>query len=619
MNGKILGNRYEILEQLGGGGMALVWKGKDTFLNRLVTVKVLRPEYASDEDFVRRFRREAQAIASLSHPNIVSIYDVGQENDSYYLVMEYVEGENLKDLIRREAPLEPARAIQIGRQIADALEHAHENNIIHRDVKPHNILITRSGRAKLTDFGIAQASASTLTHTDTIVGSVHYISPEQARGEPAGPKSDIYSLAVVLYEMLTGQVPYQGDGAIGVALKHIQEQPLSLTQINPGVPQDLEKVVLRAMNKIADRRHRNAKALGDDLVSISEETKTLAPINDDDEHTRILPLAGINKEDNRIPKNEAKPKGKKLKPAAWVMLAVVVVVLMSGLIFAFNSYLNVAEAKVPPVVGMKLEDAESLLKERGLIVKVSRQNHKTVPKDEVISQEPEANKVVKRGRTVVLLVSNGPDLVDVPDVTGVSYDEARLTLISNEFQPEVPEYIYHPTIDDGKVVEQEPRGKTQAPRGSRVKLKVSRGPEPQILKIPSLIGLTQEEARSRLTGMGLNLAEISAQPSQDYLTGQIIAQNPQAETEVEQGTGVNVTISTGPGPTPRDVLVSITVPQDGKVHEVRIKTIDVRGENFAYVSSHQPGDEISKNIRFYGKGTVQVLIDGNLVDSKSIE
>ncbi|RYD04582.1 hypothetical protein N752_14510 [Desulforamulus aquiferis] len=220
------------------------------------------------------------------------------------------------------------------------------------------------------------------------------------------------------------------------------------------------------------------------------------------------------------------------------MLAVVVVVLMSGLIFAFNSYLNVAEAKVPPVVGMKLEDAESLLKERGLIVKVSRQNHKTVPKDEVISQEPEANKVVKRGRTVVLLVSNGPDLVDVPDVTGVSYDEARLTLISNEFQPEVPEYIYHPTIDDGKVVEQEPRGKTQAPRGSRVKLKVSRGPEPQILKIPSLIGLTQEEARSRLTGMGLNLAEISAQPSQDYLTGQIIAQNPQAETEVEQEPGL---------------------------------------------------------------------------------
>lgn len=609
MIGKLLGNRYEILEQLGGGGMALVWKGKDTFLNRLVTVKVLRPEYASDEDFVRRFRREAQAIASLSHPNIVSIYDVGQENDGYYLVMEYVEGENLKDLIRREAPLVPARVIQIGHQIAEALEHAHENSIIHRDVKPHNILITRSGRAKLTDFGIAQASASTLTHTDSIVGSVHYISPEQAKGEPAGPKSDIYSLGVVIYEMLTGQVPYQGDGAIGVALKHIQEQPISLTQVNPGVPQDLEKVVLRAMNKIPDRRHKSARALGDDLVSISEETKTLLPLaNDADEHTRILPLPGI-----------PTPKKRQMKPAAWAMLAFVVVLLLGGVLFALNSYLNVAEAKVPPVVGMKVEDAESLLKERGLSVKISRQNHKSVPRDQVISQEPEANSVVKRTRTVVLLVSKGPDLVELPDVTEISYDDARLMLISTEFQVEAPEYIHHPTIDEGKVVEQEPRGKTDAPRGSRVKLKVSKGPQPQVLKVPSLIGLSQEEARAKLSGMGLTLTEAEVQSSQEYLTGQIIAQDPSADTEVEQGTGVRVTISGGPGPAPKDIQVSISVPQDGKVHEVKIKTEDVRGENWAYVSTHQSGDNIVKNIRFYGKGNVKVYIDGHMVDSKRID
>lgn len=621
MIGKLLGNRYEILEQLGGGGMALVWKGKDTFLNRLVTIKVLRPEYASDEDFVRRFRREAQAVASLSHPNIVSIYDVGHENDAYYLVMEYVEGENLKDLIRREAPLVPSKVIMLGRQIADALEHAHENNIIHRDVKPHNILITRSGRAKLTDFGIAQASASTLTHTDTIVGSVHYISPEQAKGEPAGPKSDIYSLGVVLYEMLTGQVPYQGDGAIGVALKHIQENPLSLTQINPGVPQDLEKVVLRAMDKIPDRRHKSARALGDDLISISEETRNQAPyVLDQEEHTRVLPLPAMNLEEIKNTPSQKSAQKRKMKPAAWGMLALLIVALMGGVVFALGSYLNVPEVKMPPVKGMKLEDAESLLKENGLTVKVSKQHHKTIEKGYVISQSPEANDIVKKGRLVGLVVSEGPDLVEVPDVTNITYEEARFLLMSQDFQVDAtPEQAYHSKVEEGKIIEQEPRGKSQAPRGTKVRLVISRGPEPQVLKVPSLIGLSQEEARAKLSGLGLSLGEVKVQGSQEYLPGQIMAQEPAADAEIEQGALIAVTISGGPGPTPRDIQVTIAVPQDGRTHEVKIKTEDVRGENYAYVSSHASGENITRNIRFYGKGFVKVYIDGHLVDSKRIE
>ncbi|GAB6157382.1 Stk1 family PASTA domain-containing Ser/Thr kinase [Desulfotomaculum varum] len=623
MIGKLLGNRYEILEQLGGGGMALVWKGKDTFLNRLVTVKVLRPEYASDQDFVRRFRREAQAVASLSHPNIVSIYDVGQENGSHYLVMEYVDGESLKELIRREGPLPPARAIQLGRQIAEALEHAHENNIIHRDVKPHNILITKSGRAKLTDFGIAQASASTLTHTDTIVGSVHYISPEQARGEPAGPKSDIYALGVVLYEMLTGQVPYQGDGAIGVALKHIQEQPLSLRQINPGIPEDLELVVLRAMDKLPERRHKSARALGEDLVSISEETRKMALYDQEDEQTRVLPGPNIIKEEAKARSaalTHTRNKRTGLKPAAWGVLVLLVVLLTGGLLFALNSYLNVAEAEVPPVVGIKREDAEKILKERGFNnITVNERFDENAEKGVVILQDPKAHDKIKVTRTILLVVSKGPDLVKVPDVTGRYFDEARLLLENEGFQVDTPQPVFSNDIAADKIAAQEPAGNSQAPRGSRIKLFISKGPEPTVQKVPNLVGLTQEAARTELNKAGLELGDVISQAeSLDYLSGQIIAHQPGAGEEVAEGTKVNIILSKGPGPTARDVTVRITVPDDGQTHEVKIETEDVRGKYYPYISTHQPGDQITRSIRVYGKAKVRVYIDGNLVDEKEI-
>ena len=624
MIGKLLGNRYEVLEQLGGGGMALVWKGRDTFLNRLVTIKVLRPEYASDEDFVRRFRREAQAVASLSHPNIVSIYDVGQENDSYYLVMEYVDGETLKSLIRREAPLPPAKAIQLGRQIAEALEHAHENNIIHRDVKPHNILITKGGRAKLTDFGIAQASASTITHTDTIVGSVHYISPEQAKGEPAGPKSDIYALGVVLYEMLTGQVPYQADGAIGVALKHIQEQPLSLREINPGVPEDLEKVVMRAMDKLPERRHKSAKALGEDLISISEETRNMLPyLPEDEEHTRVLPNPTLLvKEEPRLTRGADKPVTRRqMKPAAWGMLAVVLVLLAGGMLFIFNSYLNVGEATVPPVVGMHVDEARHVLEERDLKVSVSTQPHDTVKKDHVISQDLPANSVVKKGRVIVLVVSAGQDLVDVPDVVGFSLEEAKYTLFNQKFKVEaLEEDRVYSDLEEGKVAEQEPKGKTEAPRGSTIKLHISKGPKPEMKQVPSLIGLTQEAARTELSSLGLALDEtISQTESSEYLSGQIVQQEPTANSELAKGGKIKITISTGPGPAPRDVTLRVKVPDDGESHQVKIKTEDVRGSEYPYINSHRSGDNVVTDVRLYGKGKIKTYIDDHLVDERNID
>ena len=267
--GRLLGKRYEILEKIGGGGWALVYRAQDTFLHRPVAVKVLRSQYTADDDFVRRFKREAQAAASLSHPNVVSIYDVGQEDDVYYIVMEYIDGQTLKEKIDAEAPLPIPVSVKIALQILDALDHAHQAKIVHRDIKPHNILLTRSGRVKVTDFGIARAATTTtLTHTGSIIGSAHYFSPEQARGGFTGEKSDIYSVGVVLYEMVTARVPFEGDSPISVAIKHIQEDVPPPTQLNPAVPVELEEIILRAMEKDQNRRYQSLS-----LIHISEPTR----------------------------------------------------------------------------------------------------------------------------------------------------------------------------------------------------------------------------------------------------------------------------------------------------------------------------------------------------------
>ncbi|MBP1759434.1 MAG: serine/threonine protein kinase, partial [Firmicutes bacterium] len=266
---KIFGERYEVLEKIGAGGMAIVYKAKDLLLNRVVTIKVLREQFVTDEDFIRRFRREAQSAASLSHPNIVSIYDVGKDGDTEYIVMEYVEGRNLKEIIREYAPLSTEQSINLARQITGAIQNAHENHIIHRDIKPHNILVTADGHAKVTDFGIARAvSSATVTHTGDIVGSVHYLSPEQAKGIQSNEQSDIYSLGIVLYELLTGKVPYDGETPIAIALKHLQQEPVPPSKLNPRIGKELEGVIMRAIAKSPEQRYLSAKELVEDLNHI---------------------------------------------------------------------------------------------------------------------------------------------------------------------------------------------------------------------------------------------------------------------------------------------------------------------------------------------------------------
>jgi serine/threonine protein kinase len=307
--------------------MAVVYKGRDKFLNRLVTVKILRPEFTVDKNFVHRFQREAQAVASLSHPNIVSIYDVGQEENIHYLVMEYVPGDNLKSIIKKEGPLAPERALSIATQICEALQHAHENNIIHRDVKPHNILITSSGWAKLTDFGIArEITAATFTCADTVMGSVHYFSPEQAQGQPVGPKSDLYSLGVVLYEMLTGVVPYRGDSPVAVVIKHLQEQPELPSRLNPKIPPQLEKIVLRAMHKDPALRFESAREMLQYLKAAVVPDHLDSGFSSADEMaTRVLAPVDVPPETGR-----QKRKKRRLRPLGWVVLSLFLIALLTG-------------------------------------------------------------------------------------------------------------------------------------------------------------------------------------------------------------------------------------------------------------------------------------------------
>lgn len=625
MIGTLLGNRYEILEQLGGGGMAIIYKARDNILNRLVSVKILRPEYTCDGDFVKRFRREAQAVASLSHPNIVSIYDVGQEDEVYYLVMEYIEGDNLKNLIREKGALPPEQAVEIARQVSEALQHAHGNNIVHRDVKPQNILITKDGRAKLTDFGIArEATTATLTQTDTIVGSVHYLSPEQARGETAGPRSDIYSLGVVLYEMVTGALPFQGDTPIGVALKHIQESPPSPSSINPAVSPVLEKIINRAMAKFPVDRFAMAKDLATDLErlpgAVSLEPNRAATV--DEFATRVITTMKPAQE--TIQPVQLVGSGKKRR-LTWLWAALLLLGLVAAGITAFQLYVNVPEVSMPDVQGMTLEEARSALQKQGIKnnnIHVERKNHHDVPVGDIISQDPPPETKIKVTRNVTLTVSLGAESRDVPEVIGRLFNEAKIMLNQADLNViEPPRELYSDEYPQGVVVDQEPKPNIKLAKGSGVTLYVSKGKEPVTQKTPDLAGLTLDQARTALEKVKLKLdSNVGRASSNEYFSGLVAAQSPVKGTEVQEGSTVQVILSSGPGPKERVARVEIEIPaSDKKELELKITVTDMKGTRNFYVNTHRPGEIVVKDVPYYGKAVIRGYIDNKPVGEYDLE
>lgn len=608
MIGHELGGRYQIIERVGGGGMALVYKAQDILLNRNVAIKVLRQQFVNDEEFIRRFRREAQSAASLSHPNIVSVYDVGQEEDVHYIVMEYIEGQNLNEIIKERAPLQVDEAVRVASQIADALDHAHQNQIIHRDIKPHNILIGRNGRVKVTDFGIARAvTSTTITQTGSVVGSVHYFSPEHAKGVVTGEKSDLYSLGIVLYQMLTGRLPFLGESPISVALKHLQEHFDEPRTVNPMIPQSVENIILKSMRKNPAERYQSAKEMLHDLETcLLPERKSeskLAFIDDEDEDsTRIIPA--IRPSHSSSPASgsskltrdaggssdpqwkEPKKKGGGKPAALWITLTLIVLIAMAGVAWYVNSLVTVAEVKVPNVLNLEEQKALDMLSEAGIEVgTIAREYKEGVNEGIVYEQSKPEGTMVKEGSVLDLKISTAKPLSRMPDLSNLTYDEALKALedLGVDDSQVTKAEENNDDIETGKVFEQMPAVDTEFDAATiNVVLKVSKGPAE--VKMPDLVNKTQAEAEKALEEAGLKLAKdgIKEEASYEVESGLVTKQWPYAAND-DVAPGSEITLFVSTGYPPEAIQYTFQVPvvpaEEGTISQIRIVYGDARGEN----------------------------------------
>ena len=556
--GKTIANRYEIISQTGVGGMATVYTARDNVLNRKVAIKVLKDEFTTDEEFVKRFNSEAQAAASLSHPNIVSIYDVGNEDGIYYIVMELVRGKTLKQIITEEGALPWKWSVNIAMQIASALETAHKNNIVHRDRKPHNIIITEDGVAKVTDFGIAKAvSNSTITAFGTTIGSVHYFSPEQAKGGYTDAKSDIYSLGVVMYEMLTGRVPFDSDTSVSVALKHMQEPPVPPMEINDNIPQAVNDIILKAMEKEPMARYQTATAMMRDLSRALKdpEGEFVEEENLDDGLTRRM--GAIT--DDMLKQSATANKKKKQKKgiakffeehpkAKGPIIVLICLILFVASIAVTSAILSANEAKdvqIPNLIGKTEEEAKAELKELKLnYEKVSEDYNADQEAGKIYEQSPAYTpnyKVKEKSTTIKVKVSKGTEKVTVPKVAGMTYDEAVKELENNKLKAEKIEETSK-EIKEGIVISQETNPNTEANAGETVKIHVSIGTGIAQVVMPSVLGKTESDARQTLEGKNLKVnVEYSEDTTKD--NGIVLSQNIKSGENIDEGTEITITVN----------------------------------------------------------------------------
>nr|WP_092068021.1 Stk1 family PASTA domain-containing Ser/Thr kinase [Dendrosporobacter quercicolus]NSL46898.1 Stk1 family PASTA domain-containing Ser/Thr kinase [Dendrosporobacter quercicolus DSM 1736]SDL68613.1 serine/threonine protein kinase [Dendrosporobacter quercicolus] len=619
MLNRTLANRYTILEHIGGGGMADVYRAHDKLLDRSVAVKVLRPQFTNDDEFVTRFRREAQAAARLSHPNIVNMYDVGRDEDTDYIVMEYISGETLKEKIQREGPLPVEQAIRIAIEIAEALEHAHQNNLIHCDIKPHNILVTRSGRIKVTDFGIARAvTSATMTHTGTIIGSVHYFSPEQAKGSAIGAKSDIYSLGVVLYEMLTGEVPFSGETSVGIALKHLQEDPKPLQEINAAIPPLAEAVVLKAMAKEPEARFESSTEMIADLKMArnylrDDQTRRLAR---EDFPTQVLPRITADGDDGSVSASNGKQKGNRKKLIGG-LLALLLLGFAIGAFLAYGKFWSTSEVNVPNVVGKQVEVAKTMITGQNLRVSVTETYNETVPAGQVASQYPEAGATVKEQRTITLFVSKGAEITVVPDVRGLNRRDAELQIKNAGLRLGLVDEQYNDLPAD-TVVSQNPRPPAQVNKNTVIDLVISKGSGPRKLVMPDFRGSPVNTVDTQLDSLKLKLGTITEVADDKYPAGTITGQTPPPEAEVTEGSTVDFTVAKSTAGSAKRAIVQIAVPDGAAKQAVQIVVTDSNGRRVVYENVHKPGDKIEKTIEGAGQVRVQVYINGMLLQEQTI-
>lgn len=624
MSIKLLSGRYELIEKIGDGGMAAVYKAKDRLLNRYVAIKILKPDLAKDSNVIESFRKESQAAAGLTHPNIVSIYDVGRENNIHYIVMELVDGQTLNEIIGGK-PMDPLKVIDYTKQIASGLAFAHKNNIIHRDIKPHNILVTPEGVCKIADFGIAKAlnegNNFKETSDDMIMGSVHYFSPEQARGGYVDAKSDIYSLGIVMYEMLTGNVPFDGDSPVSIALMHINEEMLPPSKVVNGISPGLEEIVLKAAAKYQVDRFADADEMISELekveISLSNPFKNqgmpaAGPHNGGEEEERRR--AAAERERRRQEEEEKKKKRTRL-----IIIIIIAAILAAAAIFFVFARSN-AEVEAPNLVGMTYEQAEDLAKEKGLEI---RKGDEVYSDDYdpglIVSQSPGAKTKVKKGKSIKVNISKGVENGSVPDVIGKSESDARKALEDAGFKVgEIKEE--ESEGEAGIVLKQDPAGGSSLKKGEEVGLTISKEIAIQYVKMPGLIGKSLEDAKQDLETAGLHAGNIGSEYSSEYGEDVVMSQQYERGAQVEEGSYVDIVISKGS----KSNSVSIQIDYSAAANDTFTLTVesqDMDGTKTVIGSQQREksngGETVSVSGR--GAGTVIVYFDGEIVRTYDVD
>lgn len=630
LEGKLLGNRYEIIEKIGNGGMATVYKATDKVLKRNVAVKILRDEFTTDDEFIKRFEVEAQSAARLTHPNIVSIYDVGVDGNLYYIVMELIQGKTLKEIIVKEkGPLPWKWSINVSIQIASALEMAHRNNIIHRDIKPHNIIITEDGVAKVTDFGIAKAvSNSTITAFGTTIGSVHYFSPEHARGGFTDAKSDLYSLGVVMYEMVTGRVPFDADTPVSVALKHMQEEPVEPIELNPNLPIAVNKIIMRALQKDTTLRYQTASEM---LVDLKKSLKD--PEGDFVEELEYDPTAKTQVidtnayRDNKQTKNSSGKKDGKFKTfvkthkglSIFIGLLLLFVLSLGGTMLVLN-LTNPPEVAMPNVVGLSKEEAQKEIENVKLKFEIEKEEYnKDVPEGFIISQDPtymEKFNKVKQGSTVKVVVSKGEEKTTVPKVVGMEKDKAVKALEDAKLKVEIVEESSK-KVQEGYVISQETSPDTEAFAGDTIKIHVSTGVEKAT--VPDVIGKSQADAKKTLETQGFVVAVTTSEDSSKE-NGIVLKQSLDSGKTVEKGSTVTITVNSYEASKTMSVNINVKAITGGYSEETSssnttenktVKTVSITlksGNNTLYSDSGVDKNTTSKSTTISGKGSMDLTL-----------
>ena len=575
---RVLGGRYLLKDKVGNGGMASVFRAQDQVLDRTVAVKIMLPQYAGDATFAARFKQEAQAAAGLQSPYIVGVYDWGKDGDTYYIVMEYLRGTDLKSGIRSHGALDPKKVAQIGSQICGALSVAHKHEIIHRDIKPQNIMVLPDGNIKVMDFGIARAKNSHLTQDNNVLGTAHYVSPEQTRGQDLGPTSDIYSLGVVMYECATGRVPFDGDDAISVALKQVNELPVPPSQVNPGVDPALERIILKCMEKDAANRFQTADELRDVLnayatgraVEVAEPTRVIGGavpmgampgtetrVMSDATQAMVRPAGGAPGStasgprvpmQNQAPRNmnyEEPKKGKGGKVAAIVIGAIAVIA--AAVFFASSLFGGGGKmVTVPNVINYTQEDAEATLQDAGFEVEYGNPvTDETIEEGCVVDQTPDGNREAKEGSTVKLTLSKGPEpiaQVEVPNLTDMTRAEAESALKAIKLKCQVHEEAND--AEKGKVFKQSRNTGEMVDEGTTIEIWVSTGPDE--INVPGVLGMSEAEASNTLTNAGFKVSIEAGSYSDSYAQGTVMAQS--VTGTAKEGTEITLTISKGPEP-----------------------------------------------------------------------